>query len=448
MELRHLRYFVAVAEELHFSRAAERLHVSQPPLSQQIKQLEEEVKVRLFDRNKRWVRLTSAGRLFLEHARQVLMEVDGAVLAARRMIGGECDRLSVACDSWAGYLVIPHILCSFTEQHPDVRIEIQTLNSGQQPNALNARFTDVAFMWRSSEDDDLQVDGLVAHPLMAALSVKHRLSARTYLSPRDLPGESYVTLDPNVSPIYSQAVAEYWETAGVTLNEQHRADQPYAVIELVAAGAGFAIVPLSVHVYADRRIVCRRLDPPLPELELTLARARGVDSPRINALLDVALQIAGQQRSFFTGEGRADSRPGSLHLSAMERSSNLSPEERRLVFVYCSDHDVAECRECRKTYRFQALGSDMVGKRTNLCLQCRGDLNDSIRAHLYGCEKLPAQMRLHAREVREIAQRLVKQAQELRDAADVRMREAEAALYHAQEALRASMNRASQTRRP
>src|SRR5260370_26412362 len=132
MELRHLRYFVAVAEELHFGRAAERLHVSQPPLSQQIKQLEEEVEVRLFDRNKRWVRLTSVGRQFLEHARQVLAQADGAVLAARRPMGGECERLSVACAPWAEHMAVPRILRHFSKLHRQIQIEIQTLNSVRQ----------------------------------------------------------------------------------------------------------------------------------------------------------------------------------------------------------------------------------------------------------------------------------------------------------------------------
>ena len=317
MELRHLRYFVAVAEELHFSRAAERLHISQPPLSQQIKQLEEEVQVRLFDRSKRWVRLTSAGRLFLEHARHLLMEVDGAVLAVRRTIGGECDRLSVACTPWTGYMAVPDILRSFSEQHRNVRIEIQTLNSVQQLRAVKARVIDVAFMWGSSADEDIQIDRLVAHPLVVALPLKHRLAARAHLSPRDLSNESYVTLAADLAPVYSEAVARYWEKAGVAMKEQHRADRPHAVIELVAAGAGFAVVPLSVYEFARQRIVCRRLDPAPSPLELTLARARGVESPAINDLREVALRIAAQQRAFITGYGRA----GSSDLSAVGRLS-------------------------------------------------------------------------------------------------------------------------------
>jgi len=105
------------------------------------------------------------------------------------------------------------------------------------------------------------------------------------------------------------------------MKEQHRADRPHAVIELVAAGAGFAVVPLSVYEFARQRIVCRRLDPAPSPLELTLARARGVESPAINDLLEVALRIAAQQRAFITGDGRAGSHPDSSDLSAVGRLS-------------------------------------------------------------------------------------------------------------------------------
>ena len=292
MELRHLRYFVAVAEELHFSRAAERLHVSQPPLSQQIKQLEEELEVRLLDRTKRWVGLTSAGQRFLEHARHVLTEVDGAVLATRQTSGGKCDHLSIACTPWAAYATISQILRHFREKHRSVRIEIQTLNSVEL-RAVKTRNIDVAFLWGSSADEGLQIDTLLLHPLVVALPSRHRLAARTHLSPRDLVGESYVMLAADAAPVYSQAVARYWEKARGAVEEPHTADQPHEVLELVAAGAGFALVPLAVHEHAEPGIVYRRIDP-APQLELTLARARGVESPEIHALREVALQIARQ----------------------------------------------------------------------------------------------------------------------------------------------------------
>jgi DNA-binding transcriptional LysR family regulator len=323
MELRHLRYFVAVAEELHFGRAAERLHVSQPPLSQQIKQLEEEVAVRLFDRSKRWVRLTSGGRQFLEQARQVLAQADGAVLAARRAMGGECDHLSVACAPWAKLMAVPRILRRFGRLKPKIHIDIQTLNSVQQVRAIKTRTVDVGFMNLRSRERDIQMERLAARPLVVALPPNHRLAARARLSPRDLAGESYVMLAADVDPAYGEFVTEYWEKTGVAMREWLKVDQPDAVMDLVAAGAGFALVPSSVQEYEKKRIVCRRLDPALPELELSLGWARGVDSPTINALLESARQVVGQSRSDVSGENRAGSSSGGSDLPGLVRLSRL-----------------------------------------------------------------------------------------------------------------------------
>jgi DNA-binding transcriptional LysR family regulator len=315
MELRHLRYFIAVAEELNFTRAAERLHVSQPPLSQQIKQLEEEVQVQLFDRNRRWVRLTGAGRLFLEHARQVLVQVERGVFAARRTLGGEVDRLSVASTPWTNLTAVPHILRRFSEVHRQIQIEVQTLNSVLQVRAVKARTVDVGFMFPRQADEALRIERLVGYPLVVALPATHRLATRTHLSPGDLAGESYVMLAADVAPAYGAIVTKYWERAGVAMRERLKVDQAHAVIDLVAAGAGFALVPSSVEECEKQRIVCRRLAPAPPELELSLAWARGVDSPAINALLGVAREVIEQPRARGGRGSRVDSHPGGPDLS-------------------------------------------------------------------------------------------------------------------------------------
>jgi DNA-binding transcriptional LysR family regulator len=132
---------------------------------------------------------------------------------------------------------------------------------------------------------------------VVALPANHRLRARAQLSPRDLAGESYVMLRADVAPAYGAIVTKYWEQAGVAMKEGLKADQPHAVIALVAAGAGFALVPSSVQECEKQRIVYRRLDPVAPELELSLAWAPGVVSPAINALLEVARQVVGQPKS-------------------------------------------------------------------------------------------------------------------------------------------------------
>ena len=315
MELRHLRYFVAVAEELSFTRAAERLHVSQPPLSQQIKQLEEEVQTQLFDRSRRWVRLTCAGGLFLDHARQVLEEVERAVLAARRTMGSESDRLSVASTTWTNLTAVSRILRCFCEAHRPIQIEVQTLDSMLQVRAVKARTVDVGFMFPPRADDALQIAGLVRYPLVVALPANHRLAARAELSPRDLAGESYVMLAADVAPAYGAIVSKYWERVGVSIRERLKVDQAHALIDLVAAGAGFALVPSSVQECKNQRIVCRRVDPAPPELELSLAWARGVESPAIDVLLEVARRVVGQPGARVSGESRADSHSNGSDLS-------------------------------------------------------------------------------------------------------------------------------------
>jgi hypothetical protein len=131
------------------------------------------------------------------------------------------------------------------------------------------------------------------------------------------------------------------------------------------------------------------------------------------------------------------------------RPSTLTPEERQLVFLYCSGHAVAHCASCDARFRFGELGSDMLGSHTNICPRCRRDLTETIRLHLYGCAMLPSEVRTRARAVREAAQNLVKQSQRLVDRADVLMREAEAALLERQRALRDAMAmRASRPARP
>lgn len=125
------------------------------------------------------------------------------------------------------------------------------------------------------------------------------------------------------------------------------------------------------------------------------------------------------------------------------RPSTLTPAERALVFIYCSDHAVAECVTCNASYRFARLGTDPISGRTNVCPRCRKDLTDGIRAHLYACAMAPAEIRHRAQEVREAALILVKQAQQLRDVSDVLIRHAEAALFDRQQRLRDAMaNRA------
>ena len=138
MELRHLRYFLAVAEELHFGRAAARLHISQPPLSQQIRRLEKELQAPLFHRTKRHVELTNAGRVFLGEARAIVAQAEHAAGTVQRASRGEIGQLLVGCALWADFLNGAKIIRLFARRHPDVEVELRDLTAPEQISALEA----------------------------------------------------------------------------------------------------------------------------------------------------------------------------------------------------------------------------------------------------------------------------------------------------------------------
>ncbi|MDU2611008.1 MAG: LysR family transcriptional regulator, partial [Pseudomonas aeruginosa] len=178
MELRHLRYFIAVAEELHFGRAAERLGISQPPLSQQIQALEEEIGARLFERTNRRVELTDAGRLFLDESRQVLAQVDKAVLLARRAHLGELGELKIGFTSSAPFTsTIPSSIHAFRKAYPDVHLDLQEMSSRQVLKALLEESLQVGVIRPLALPDAVHWVELFREPLVAVLRADHPLAA-------------------------------------------------------------------------------------------------------------------------------------------------------------------------------------------------------------------------------------------------------------------------------
>src|SRR5512132_1230001 len=164
MELRHLRYFLAVAEELHFGRAAARVRIAQPPLSQQIRQLEQELGITLFNRTKRRVELTPAGRAFLEHARQILAETERAKRVAQRAGRGEIGRLAIGFVASADLDLLPRVLRVWRARFPDVDVELHALLTAAQAEALRHGRVDVGFVRLPMDETGLVVDAITREP--------------------------------------------------------------------------------------------------------------------------------------------------------------------------------------------------------------------------------------------------------------------------------------------
>jgi len=291
MELRHLRYFVAVAEELHFGRAARRLNISQPPLSQQIRALEAELDVELFARAGRRVELTHAGRMFLERARQALAGAEDAMQAARRAGRGEIGGLSIAFIHAATYRLLPDILRVFRARMPNVELSLIEMPGSEQMLALNDGAIDVGFLRPPIANAALDVHLLLREPLVVGLPPRHRYARLDEVTLRQLADEPFVMYTPGRSPLYGQVVSACSRAGFVPRVVQHSM-HIMTLIGLVRSGVGIALLPQSASAVRMDGIVYRKLRYVGPRTETVVAARRGDHGPITRAFVEVCRETS------------------------------------------------------------------------------------------------------------------------------------------------------------
>jgi DNA-binding transcriptional LysR family regulator len=291
MDLRHLRYFITVAEELHFRRAAERLHLAQPSLSQQIHGLENELGVQLLNRTRRRVQLTQAGRRFLEEARRTLAQAERAVRIAQQTSRGEIGLLSIGFVPAADYTVFPKLLPAFRRHHPGVQLMLRTLSSMAQVEALRDGLIDIGFLRRPADDKALAVQSILREPLVVALPAAHPLSALREVPLLALAKERYIFFPREMAPSFYDLVVSRCHEAGFSLNVTHEAEHFQTMLGLIASGLGVALVPNSVRTLGKRGVRFRQLPAPVPHVELAMAYRRDDDSDLLRAFLNTARDV-------------------------------------------------------------------------------------------------------------------------------------------------------------
>ncbi|MDH4612190.1 LysR family transcriptional regulator [Pseudomonas sp. BN102] len=295
MELRHLRYFIAVAEELHFGRAAEQLGISQPPLSQQIQALEEEVGARLLERTNRRVELTEAGRLFLDESRQVLAQVDKAVQLARRAQRGELGELKVGFTSSAPFTsTVPRSIHAFRQAYPDVHLELHEMSSAETVKALLEDRLQVGVIRPLALPDNLLAVELFREPLVAVLRADHPLAAGSAegLEIAALAEEPFVFFPRTFGTgLYDQLIALTRE-AGFSPRIAQEASEAMTIIGLVSAGLGVSVLPASFRRTRVDGVIYRTLLDPGATTAVWLVRRRGERSPLALSFVELVTREA------------------------------------------------------------------------------------------------------------------------------------------------------------
>lgn len=299
MELRHLRYFIAVAEEGHVTRAAERLGMQQPPLSQQICGLEQELGVQLFRRKPRGVELTDAGRALLSDARAILAHIEHAFASTRRTARGEQGRIAIGFTSSAPFHpFVPRVIRAFREAFPLVSLTLEESGTTEMIGDLREERVDAAFIRTPVSDPaGLVVDRLLEEAMVVALPSQHRLAqsgrSGTGVNLQRLSGETFIVYRRHTGPGLYDAIIAACHAAGFSPLVGQEAPRIVATLNLVAAGLGLSIVPASLQRMQMDGVIYRRLTGVTqPKAPLHMASRRGDTSSVVRQFLTLVRQTA------------------------------------------------------------------------------------------------------------------------------------------------------------
>ncbi len=294
MDLRHLRYFVAVAEELSFTRAARRLGMAQPPLSQQIRRLEEAVGSPLFGRVPR-VALTEAGVVFLEAARRTLAQIALGVDSAGRVGRGVAGRLTVGFASSVVFTSLPEAFRAFGARYPGVEFQLREMHSGAQLEALRAGTIDVGLLRESPTDGDLDMETVIRESFIAVLPLRHPLAAQSRVAPHQLAKEPFILFPREIAPTLYDQIAAVCRAGDFSPRVKHEALEWYTVTGLVGAGMGVSIAPAGLARLRWRGVVYRPLKPLAVQTSIVMCRrresSRGVVESFVGMLRQAPLTI-------------------------------------------------------------------------------------------------------------------------------------------------------------
>jgi DNA-binding transcriptional LysR family regulator len=305
MELRQIRSFLSIAETLHFGRTSEMIHLSQPALSLQIRALEDEIGVRLFERNRRKTSLTAAGVAFREEATQALLGLDQAVHKAKLAANGKLGILRIGFISTAGNEIVPTIVRQFRERNADVEFSLRNILTIDQIQMLEAGSLDIGFLRLPiPAHSGLEVVTVHREPFVLVVPSSHKLAKRKRIRLREASGEDFVMYERAYAPGFHDLIFGMLRDAGIIPNVRQAAGEMPTLISLVDSGTGVAILPASTVKRSVASVLACEIADKIPMSEIGIAVRKGNRAPVVDNFRSLALQELGRERSALSANRR------------------------------------------------------------------------------------------------------------------------------------------------